>query len=84
MDDTTKTLFGFLFAAMTGMYAFFIKHVVGHVNTDAIKSNTDDIYRLYDCKQSKERCEEIVKRIDENHQETCRKLDRILNKLESV
>lgn len=78
MDDSTeKTLFGFIIAGITGLYGFFIKHLIGH-------ANKEDINNLYECKQSKENCEQIVKRMDENHKETCKKLDRILDKIESV
>ena len=83
MNDMEKTILGVMIVGLTGLYAFFIKHIIGHVNSESIKSNTDDIYRLYDGKQSKENCEQIVKRMDENHQETCKKLDRIWDKLEN-
>jgi len=85
MDETTqKTLFGFLFAVVTGIYGFFIRHLVGHVTREQSIANKADIKNLFEVKQSKENCRQIVKRMDENHKETCKKLDRILDKLESV
>jgi len=82
MDETTqKTLFGILFTALAGMYGFFIKHVAGHVSCDQIKNNQADIKTLFDTKQDNKTCEQIVKRMDENHAETCKKLDAILEKL---
>jgi len=78
MDDHNglfKWILGFFSAALVGLYGFFIRHVYQHVS---IK----EIHQLWDQKQDKSACEQIVKRIDGNHQESCKKLDRILDLLE--
>ncbi len=75
-DEKTQTfLWGILIAAVTGLYGFFVKHLIGHADK---RETAEQIQQLWDKKQSTDRCGEIVKRIDENHQEICRKLDRIL------
>jgi len=83
MNETSdKISLAIIGTAIIGIYTFFVKHIVGHVNTEQIKANRDDIQRIFEGKQSKESCQQIVKRMDENHQETNKKLDRILDKLE--
>lgn len=74
-DDRTDTfILGALVAAITGIYGFFVKHLIGH-------ADKSEIEKLWEQKQSVGRCDEIVKRMDENHMETCKKLDKILEKL---
>jgi hypothetical protein len=72
-------IIGSLIAAITGMYGFFLRHVFGHVKQEQV---ADELGRVWEKKRSIETCNEIVKRFDENHKETCGKLDRILHYLE--
>jgi len=83
-DMNEWKFFGPIIAALVGLYGLFIKHIIGHVSSEVINSNKDNIQRIFESKQSKENCIQIVKRMDENHQETCRKLDRIWDKIESL
>jgi hypothetical protein len=67
-------ILGAIITALTGLYYFFVRHVFGHVNVEEIRDLKNDV-------QYKRECSQIVKRIDENHDHVCRKLDRILDKL---
>jgi len=67
-------ILGVILTALTGLYYFFVRHVFGHVNVEEIRDLKNDV-------QYKRECSQIVKRIDENHDHVCRKLDRILDKL---
>ena len=60
-----------IMATVVGMYGIFVKHIFNHVGRLEL-----------DRKQEKSSCEDIVKRIDGNHEEVCSRLDRILDKLE--
>jgi len=75
-DEKTEIFFwGAVFSALVGIYGFFVKHLIKH-------PDKDEIEKLWNEKQNISECEQIVRRIDENHKETCKKLDRILEKLE--
>lgn len=82
---------GILIGAVTALYGFFIRHVVGHPDrgetNEQIRQHraemNEEVQQLWNKKQSVERCDEIVKRLDENHKETCKKLDRLLKLAES-
>ncbi len=79
MSETTdKISLAVIGTAIIGIYTFFVNHVLGHVDKNQTQSEID---KLWEKTQSKESCSQIVKRMDENHQETCKKLDRILDKL---
>lgn len=78
-EKTQFWIWGVIIATVTGLYGFFIRHVVKHPERDEINSQ---IQKLWDEKQSTRTCEQIVNRLDENHKETSRKLDRVLEYLE--
>ena len=78
-EKTEIFIWGSIISAIVGIYGFFVKHIIGHADKEEI---SDQIKKLWEEKQSVGRCEEIVKRMDENHKETCRKLDRILEKVD--
>lgn len=69
---------GRIVGAITGLYAFLIKHVTGHADKGDIEA---EIQQLKANVQYKDTCEQIVQRLDENHTETSKKLDQILEKL---
>jgi hypothetical protein len=73
-DKTEFWIWGAIIAALTGMYGFFIKHIVGHVSMDDYKERGKQV-------QYRDNCIEIVKRQDERHRELCKKLDQIWEKL---
>jgi len=60
-----------LTTAVTALYGFFIRHVIGHVAQAEIEKL-----------QSKDVCNQIVKRMDDNHREVCERLDKIFEKLD--
>ena len=62
-DEHTRIMWAAIIAAITGMYAFFLKHVIGHVSKDV---------------QYKDNCEQIHKRTDQAIENMDRKLDRLL------
>ena len=74
-EKTEFWIFGALISAITGIYYFFLRHIFNHVGSAEIARLKKDV-------QYKENCEQIVKRQDENHEEVCKKLDRILDKLD--
>lgn len=74
-DKMQTFLWGALISAVVGIYGFFIKHLIRH-------PDKEEIDKLWEEKQSVGKCDEIVKRIDQNHEEICKKLDRILDKIE--
>lgn len=80
-NENEWRILGPLIAAMVGLYGLFIKHVIGHLGQEPILDNKKEIQRLKEVVQYKDNCEQIVKRMDENHSETCRKLDRIWDKI---
>ena len=67
-DEHTRIMWGAIIAAVTGLYAFFVKHLIAH-------PSKNEIDRLRDSAQYKDNCAEIVKRIDE-------KLDTIIMHVE--
>lgn len=75
-EKTEFWIWGAIIAATTGLYGFFIRHIIGHVSAEEIKTLKQNV-------QYKDNCTEIVKRLDENHQEQCKKLDQIWEKLNS-
>lgn len=78
-DDYTKIVWGAMIAAITGLYGFFIKHVIKHADREETNKQIDD---LWEKKQSSDRCSEIVKRIDGNFEQLNDKLDIILGHVE--
>jgi hypothetical protein len=61
-------------SALATIYGIFLKHVIGHVDKKEIE-------KLWEEKQDTKTCDKIVERIDQNHAETCKKLDRILDEI---
>jgi hypothetical protein len=74
-DTTTKILWGAVIAAITGLYAFFLKHIIRHVDKD-------ELIKLKEGVQYKDNCGEIVKRLDGNFEQLNSKLDTILGHVE--
>lgn len=68
-------LWGLLIGAISALYGFFLKHVYCHVRSS-------DIEQLMAKMQTKDNCSEIVKRMEANHDQTCQKLDRIMDRLD--
>jgi len=71
-EGLTKGLIGLIGTGVLGLYGLFIRHISRHANRETVA-------KLWDKKQDKTTCQQIVKRLDDNHQETCKKLDRILD-----
>lgn len=76
-DWQTRFIWGGLIAAITGLYGFFVKHIIGH-------TSKDNLQRLKDSVQYKDNCEEIVKRFESYHQENKVMQQRILDKLDTL
>lgn len=63
-------------AAITGIYGFFIKHIVGHSDKQYIDG---EVQALWNKKQDISVCKQIVERIDQNHKEIKEDLTEIKN-----
>jgi hypothetical protein len=74
-DEQTRIMWGLIIAAVTGLYTFFLRHIISH-------TSKSEIERLRNTVQYKDNCLEIVKRFDQNHEDVCRKLDYIIKRME--
>ncbi len=72
---------GALVAAVTGIYGFLIKHVINHPSGEEIAKRRQE---LWEKKQDKTTCDQIVKRIDEHQQSMKESLSAIHRKLDRV
>lgn len=81
-DDTmTKILWAGVIAGITGMYGFFLKHIIKHPDRDEINKQIDD---LWEKKQSSDRCDEIVKRIDGSYADLKDEISSFHTKLDTI
>lgn len=74
-ESTMKWIVGMIGTALLGLYGLFINHSRRHVERE-------DLAALKEKVQYKDNCQEIVKRLDQNHKEVTKKLDRILERVE--
>ena len=61
-EKTQFFIWAAIIAAVTGIYGFFLRHVMRH-------PQQNELNNLWEQKQSVDRCEQIVKRIDSIHKD---------------